>query len=47
MKINEFFGRICYINLDKRPDRMRRMDQSLVANNISAVRIHAIEGNLW
>jgi len=47
MKLNEFFGRVCYINLDKRPDRRKRMDQSLVINNISAVRMHATEGNLW
>ncbi len=47
MQLNKFFDRICYINLSKRLDRRRRMDQVLIDNDISAVRIHATEGNLW
>jgi len=47
MQINTFFDRICYINLPKRADRRKRMDQLLLANGISAGRIRAVEGNTW
>ena len=47
MTVNEFFGRVCYINLDKRSDRKEGIKKSLSANNIEAMHISAIEGNKW
>ena len=47
MTVNEFFGRVCYINLDKRKDRKERVESVLSANNVDALRFHGIEGNRW
>jgi len=47
MKLNEFFDQVCYINLDKRKDRFKRMEGVLDDNGINAFRVPAIEGNAW
>ncbi len=47
MRLNYFFDRVCYINLDKRKDRFKRMERELDANNICSMRVPAIEGNAW
>lgn len=47
MTVNEFFGKVCYINLDKRPDRRTGMQKSLSLNDVDAVRICGIDGNKW
>ena len=47
MKLNDFFGRVCYINLDKRKDRFKRMEYTLDANDICSMRVPGIEGNAW
>jgi len=47
MTVNDFFGRVCYINLDDRIDRRKRMESVLSANHIDATRISAVPGNRW
>lgn len=47
MLINDFFDRICYINLEKRKDRLKRMELVLDQNDICSMRVKAIEGNKW
>ena len=47
MTVNEFFGKVCYINLDKRKDRMTRMKQLFEQNSMDVIRIPGIEGNQW
>ena len=47
MTVNEFFGRVCYINLNKRLDRKRDMEKALAMNRITATRVIGIEGNQW
>jgi len=47
MRVNDFFDRVCYINLDKRKDRFKRMEMVLDQNDICSMRVPAIEGNKW
>jgi len=47
MKLNDFFGRVCYINLDKRVDRLKRIEYVLDQNDICAMRVPGIDGNKW
>ena len=47
MRLNDFFGRVCYINLDRRKDRFKRMEYVLDANDICSMRVPGIEGNAW
>lgn len=47
MRLNYFFDRVCYINLDKRKDRFKRMEYVLDENDICSMRVPAIEGNAW
>jgi GR25 family glycosyltransferase involved in LPS biosynthesis len=47
MTVNEFFGKVYYINLDKRRDRRECMVKALAANGITAVRMPALNGNKW
>lgn len=47
MTVNEFFGRVCYINLDKRKDRRASMAKDLATHGIIAERVPGIDGNKW
>jgi GR25 family glycosyltransferase involved in LPS biosynthesis len=41
----QFFDRIYYINLDRRPDRRKHMEEQLEKFKLSAVRVDAVDGS--
>ncbi len=43
-KVNKFFDKVYYINLDRRPDRLAHIQQQLVLNDVLAQRVDAIDG---
>lgn len=43
-KVNEFFDKVYYINLARRPDRLAHIQQQLVLNDVLAQRADAVDG---
>jgi hypothetical protein len=47
MRVNDFFEKVYYINLDNRTGRRKRMNEVLGENSIEATRVSAVQGNQW
>lgn len=45
--LNKVFDKVVFINLNKRADRLEKMQNRLNSLNIKAERIEAIQGNPW